>query len=143
MKTISLYSDSEFSKNDFELTKDDYLHNSILRLKIKDYSGAIKDCTNAIKLDDKCLSAYLTRFIIRMELKEYSFATDDFLEAVSLEEKKSELKTSTECYETMFDIFIQLSKDERNKLKDEFRKRSSNKEKSKELLSNSFLKIVR
>lgn len=143
MKTISLYSNAEFLKNTFELTKDDYLHNSILRFKIKDYNGAINDCTNALKLDGKCLSAFLTRFIIRMELKDYSLAADDFSEAVSLEKNGSELQKSTECYAVLFDIFIQMPKEERIIFREEVRKKSNSAKKSKELETNSYLSIVR
>ncbi len=143
MKSISLYSNTEFSSNALELTKDDYLNNSILRFKIKDYDGAINDCTNAIKIDDKYLSAYLMRFTIRMELKEYSLAVGDFFHSVSLEENGSELNRSIKCHETLFDVFIQMPKEERTKFKEEIRKKTNASKTSEENEPNSHLNIVR
>ena len=56
---------------------------------LKDYTGAIADCDEAIRLDPKNSNAFVTRGNAKGMLKDYTGAIADYDEAIRLDPKNA------------------------------------------------------
>ena len=64
---------------------DYYYNRGMARYKLQDYSGAIADYTEAIRIEPGYAKAYNNRGIAKVKLKNYSGAIADYTEAIRIE----------------------------------------------------------
>jgi tetratricopeptide (TPR) repeat protein len=62
----------------------DYFNDGHTKYNLKDYQGAIDDCTKAIELDPDNASHYSNRGLSKYNLKDYQGAIDDHTQAINL-----------------------------------------------------------
>ena len=64
---------------------DEYCKRGEDKFRNKDYQGAIKELTKAIKIDPECTDAYLERGNIKMAIDDYDDAIKDFTKIIELD----------------------------------------------------------
>ncbi len=74
-------------KEEKEYSAEDWFYKGLKKKVLKDYDGAVKDYTKAIKLDDKYAKLYNSRGIVYKNLKDYEKAVDDYDKAIELDNK--------------------------------------------------------
>ncbi|NIG58239.1 hypothetical protein BU61_877 [Pontoporia blainvillei] len=65
-----------------------YCHRGMLNSKLKKLDDAIEDCTNAVKLDDTYIKAYLRRGQCYMDTEHYEEAVQDYEKVYQMEKTK-------------------------------------------------------
>jgi tetratricopeptide (TPR) repeat protein len=71
----------------FGQTANDYLQSGIEKHKSKDFEGAIKDYTNAIKIDKNLRDGYYNRGVCELVLQEFKEAKNDLDKTIEIDPK--------------------------------------------------------
>ncbi|MGC4022782.1 MAG: tetratricopeptide repeat protein [Cyclobacteriaceae bacterium] len=74
----------KYNANVNEISATNYMYSAKAKFETKDYSGAISDFTDVLKLNPKSILAYAYRGHAKMNLKNYQGAIDDFNKAIEL-----------------------------------------------------------